>query len=79
MFFIWLVAALAVYQLTIDGAAPVSVAEFARVVFTTSAGWALIIVSNGLGLIFGNRGKFPGGGSQGLENVIQARDGGTHP
>jgi hypothetical protein len=26
-----------------------------------------------------NRGKFPGGGSQGLENVIQARDGGTHP
>jgi uncharacterized membrane protein len=52
MFFIWLVAALAVYQLTIDGAAPVSVAEFARVVFTTSAGWALIIVGNGLGLIF---------------------------
>jgi hypothetical protein len=26
-----------------------------------------------------NRGKFPGGGSQGLENVIQARDDIAHP
>jgi hypothetical protein len=28
---------------------------------------------------YGNRGKFPGGGSQGLENVIQARDDIAHP
>ena len=26
-----------------------------------------------------NRGKFPGGGSQGLESMIQARDGSAHP
>ena len=28
---------------------------------------------------FGNRGEFPGGGSQGRESMIQARDGSAHP
>ncbi len=52
IFFAWLGAALAIYELIFGSAAPASIAEFARQVFTTSSGWALIIVGCGVGFLF---------------------------
>lgn len=51
-FFIWLGAALVVYKATLGGVAPASVAQFAHLAFTTPSGWALIVVGNGVGLLF---------------------------
>jgi len=51
-FFIWLGAALVVYKATLGGVAPASVAQFAHLVLTTPSGWALIVVGNGIGLLF---------------------------
>ncbi|MEE8213324.1 MAG: DUF2189 domain-containing protein [Alphaproteobacteria bacterium] len=52
MYFAWLGAAWAIYVLNFGGVAPESVAGFARQVFTTPAGWALIIVGTGVGFLF---------------------------
>jgi uncharacterized membrane protein len=52
IFFAWLGAAMVIYQLTFDSWVPPTIAEFARQVFTTSSGWALIIVGCGVGFIF---------------------------
>ncbi len=52
MYFVWLGAAWAIYVLTFGGGAPESVAGFARQIFTTPAGWALIIVGSGVGFLF---------------------------
>jgi uncharacterized membrane protein len=52
IFFAWLVAALAIYDLIFAGAVPESIAEFARQVFTTPSGWALMIVGSGVGFVF---------------------------
>ncbi len=52
MYFAWLGAAWAIYVLNFGGVAPESVAGFARQVFTTPAGWALIIVGSGVGFLF---------------------------
>lgn len=52
IYFAWLAAAQVIYWLTFDGAVPASVLDFARQVFTTSAGWTLLIVGCGVGLIF---------------------------
>ena len=52
IFFAWLAAAEAIYGLTFGGAAPLSIAAFARQVFATPAGWALIVVGNGVGFLF---------------------------
>jgi len=51
IFFAWLGAAMAIYEATL-GTPPDSVADFARRLFTTSAGWALIIIGNGVGFLF---------------------------
>lgn len=52
IFVLWLVAAMAVYHLTFDQAVPTSIASFAQDVFTTPAGWALILVGGGVGFVF---------------------------
>lgn len=52
IFLLWLLAANAIYAVTLGPAPPVSIAAFARDVFTTSAGWAMIVVGVGVGFIF---------------------------
>jgi len=52
IYFEWLFAAQAIYELYFGGAAPVSVLEFTRQVFTTASGWGLIIVGSGVGFLF---------------------------
>ena len=52
IFFTWLGAAQAIYYLIFGNAVPVSIAEFVRQVFTTSAGWTLIFVGCGVGFVF---------------------------
>ncbi len=51
IFVAWLGAAMAIYKATLE-ASPASVSDFARLLFTTRAGWTLIIVGNGVGLLF---------------------------
>ena len=52
IFLAWLGAAMAVYQSTFGTWTPPSVWEFARQVFTTSAGWTLFFVGCGVGFLF---------------------------
>lgn len=52
IFFIWLGTAQAIYHLIFGSAVPVSIADFAHQVFTTSAGWTLIFVGCGVGFLF---------------------------
>ena len=52
IFLAWLTAAMTVYQSTFGTWTPPSVWEFARQVFTTSAGWTLIFVGCGVGFLF---------------------------
>lgn len=49
---VWLGAAEAVYALCFGNAEPVSVGAFADAVFTTRAGWALIVLGNAVGFLF---------------------------
>lgn len=48
----WLIAAYLIYAATFGTDAPIHVGEFLRQVFTTSAGWQLIILGNLAGGIF---------------------------
>lgn len=52
IFVAWLGAAQAIYELIFGSWVPASIAEFARQIFTTSSGWALIIVGCGVGFLF---------------------------
>jgi uncharacterized membrane protein len=52
IFLLWLFAANEIYQLTLGPSPPVSIAEFVREVFTTSAGWTMIVVGVGVGFLF---------------------------
>ena len=52
IFLAWLGAAMAVYENTFGTWTPPSVWEFARQVFTTSAGWTLVFVGCGVGFLF---------------------------
>ncbi|MPZ59246.1 MAG: DUF2189 domain-containing protein [Rhizobiales bacterium] len=52
IFFAWLVAAQAIYWLTFGDARPESIEGFLREVFTTPAGWTLIIAGNVVGFLF---------------------------
>ena len=52
IFLLWLAAAWAIYQATLGPEPPASVGSFVRDVFTTGAGWTLIIVGNGVGFLF---------------------------
>ena len=52
LFVAWLAAALAIYRRTLGFYEPAGIVELARQVLTTRAGWALIIIGNGIGLLF---------------------------
>jgi len=58
LFFFWLTTAMTLYGMTVGDEwrsvpqAPESLMEFARTIFSTSAGWTLIILGNLLGLFF---------------------------
>jgi uncharacterized membrane protein len=48
----WLYAALVLYRATLGDIAPESFGGFATALFTTGAGWALIVVGNLVGFVF---------------------------
>jgi uncharacterized membrane protein len=52
IFLLWLFAANLIYQVTLGPEPPVSIAGFIRDVFTTNAGWMMIVVGLGIGLLF---------------------------
>jgi uncharacterized membrane protein len=52
IYFAWLFAAWAIYELYFGSAVLASIEEFARQIFTTASGWALIIVGCGVGFLF---------------------------
>jgi uncharacterized membrane protein len=52
IFLIWIGVADAIYRATLGPAQPASLPAFARDLFTTGRGWALIIAGNGIGFLF---------------------------
>jgi uncharacterized membrane protein len=52
IFLLWLLAANVIYLITLGPEPPVSISAFTRDVFTTSAGWAMIVVGMGVGFLF---------------------------
>ena len=52
MFGAWLMTAQAIYDATLGPKPPISLAAFASDVFTTEAGWTLMIVGVGVGFLF---------------------------
>jgi len=52
LFLVWLAAAYLIYTFTLGPEPPASIASFVRDVFTTGAGWALIVVGMGVGFLF---------------------------
>lgn len=52
IFAVWIIFANLIYNLTLGPEPPVSAAGFARDVFTTGAGWAMIVVGTAVGFLF---------------------------
>ena len=52
IFLLWLIAAESIYEMTLGPEPPVSLSSFVRDVFTTAAGWALIVIGVGVGFLF---------------------------
>jgi len=52
IFLLWMLAAAVIYQLTLGPEPLVSIAAFVRDVFTTSAGWTMLVVGVGVGFLF---------------------------
>jgi uncharacterized membrane protein len=52
IFLLWVAVAHAIYVATFGLAPPESIPNFLRQVFTTPAGWTLIVVGNGVGFLF---------------------------
>jgi len=52
IFLLWLAAAYGIYLVTLGPEPPASIGAFVRDVFTTSAGWALIVVGVAVGFLF---------------------------
>ena len=52
IFLLWLLAANLIYQFTLGPEAPDSISAFVRDVFTTSAGWTMIVVGVSVGFLF---------------------------
>lgn len=52
VFLLWLGAAFLIYMVTLGPEAPASIASFIRDVFTTTAGWTMIVVGMGVGFLF---------------------------
>jgi uncharacterized membrane protein len=53
IFFLWLLAAGALYAALFGWATPESVPDFLATIFTTPRGWALIVAGGAVGAIFG--------------------------
>lgn len=52
IFLVWLAVAYGIYAATLGPAAPLSFGAFAADVFTTGAGWTMIVVGMGVGFLF---------------------------
>jgi len=52
IFVLWMIAAYAIYQVTLGPEQPASITAFVRDVFTTKAGWTMIGVGIGVGFLF---------------------------
>lgn len=52
IFLVWMAAASAIYNLTLGPAPPASFGGFLSEVFTTGAGWTMIVVGVGVGFLF---------------------------
>jgi uncharacterized membrane protein len=52
IFLIWLITAETIYEVTLGPQPPASIGSFAREVFTTGAGWTMIVVGVGVGFLF---------------------------
>jgi uncharacterized membrane protein len=52
IFLLWLLAANLIYQFTLGPEPPISIAAFAREIFTTSAGWAMTLIGVSVGFLF---------------------------
>ena len=52
IFLLWLIAASAIYNVTLGPEPPASTAAFIRDVLTTNAGWAMIVAGCGVGFLF---------------------------
>ncbi|MEA2782433.1 MAG: hypothetical protein QOK29_3977 [Rhodospirillaceae bacterium] len=52
IFLLWLVAADAIYYVTLGPKPPASIESFIRDVLTTSAGWGMIVIGVGVGFLF---------------------------
>ena len=52
IFLLWLAVAQGIYVVTLGPEPPASIGSFVRDVFTTGAGWAMIIVGVGVGFLF---------------------------
>jgi uncharacterized membrane protein len=52
VFLLWLFVAEAIYDLTLGPEPPVTIGTFVRDVFTTGAGWAMIVLGVGVGFLF---------------------------
>jgi len=52
IFFVWLAVAQEIYVASFGYAPAASIPEFARQIFTTPAGWTLIVVGNVVGFVF---------------------------
>ncbi|WP_181705375.1 DUF2189 domain-containing protein [Chthonobacter rhizosphaerae] len=52
IFLFWLATAMAIYNLTLGPEPPASIGSFFQDVFTTGAGWAMIVLGVGIGFLF---------------------------
>ncbi|MBI1172822.1 DUF2189 domain-containing protein [bacterium] len=52
VFIVWLIFANSIYSLTLGPEPPASLATFGRDIFTTSAGWVMLIVGCAVGFVF---------------------------
>lgn len=52
IFLVWMFAALEIYAWTLGPEPPASVGQFLTDVFTTGAGWAMIVIGMGVGFVF---------------------------
>jgi len=52
IFLFWLIAAESIYEVTLGPEPPISVGSFLREVFTTDAGWAMIVFGVSVGFLF---------------------------
>lgn len=52
IFLLWLLTANLIYQFTLGPESPASLAAFVRDVFTTTAGWSMIVIGLSVGFLF---------------------------